>query len=142
MIRQSLEKKGLTNLKDAAKVLGISTELLRVTINKGHVPKDSTISMIAKKLGLDPSALILTAHQEKVPAEMKGFFLVLSQPKEGQGKRVFPLSQEQCTYLEKIMNPQEIQLIRKVRQVSEDAKTQIIGYINYMFATRKIEVKT
>jgi len=37
MIRQALEKKGFKNLKDASKVLGISPELLRVTINKGHI---------------------------------------------------------------------------------------------------------
>jgi len=75
MIRQALEKKGFKNLKDASKVLGISPELLRVTINKGHVPKDKTLIMIANKLGLDKSVLILSAHQEKVPAEVKGFFL-------------------------------------------------------------------
>jgi len=47
MIRQALEKKGFKNLKDASKVLGISPELLRVTINKGHIPKDKTLIMIA-----------------------------------------------------------------------------------------------
>ena len=47
MIRQALEKKGFRNLKDASKVLGISPELLRVTINKGHIPKDKTLIMIA-----------------------------------------------------------------------------------------------
>jgi hypothetical protein len=73
MIRQALEKKGFRNLKDASKVLGISPELLRVTINKGHIPKDKTLIMIANKLNLDKSVLILAAHQEKVPAEVRLF---------------------------------------------------------------------
>lgn len=137
MIRQALDKKGLTNLKDAAKALGISPELLRVTIKKGHIPKDKTISKIASRLELDKSTMILTAHQEKVPEEVKTFFLVPAQSKNREGKRVYPLSQEQCDYLEKIMSPQEIQLIRKLRQVSEEAKTQIIGYVDFMFATKR-----
>jgi hypothetical protein len=137
MIKQALESKGLKNLKDASKALGISPEILRVTINKGHIPKDSTLSIIASKLDLDRSALILSAHQEKVPDEVKGYFLTPAQSKLRQGKRVFPLSQEQCDYLEKIMSNDEIQIVRKMRQVSEEAKIQIIGYVNYMFETRK-----
>jgi hypothetical protein len=134
MIRQAVETKGFRNLKDASKALGISPEILRVTINKGHIPKDKTLGIIANKLGLDTSTLILAAHQEKVPAEVKGFFLSPSPSNLRQGKRIFPLSQEQCAYLEKIMSPVEIQMVRKFRQVSEEAKTQIIGYIDYMFA--------
>jgi len=137
MIRQALEKKGLKNLKDASKALGISPEILRVTINKGHIPKDSTLRIIASKLDLDLSTLILTAHQEKVPDEVKGYFLTPSLSKLKRGKRVFPLSQEQCDYLEKIMSNEEIQLIRKMRQVSDEAKIQIIGYVHYMFETKK-----
>jgi len=137
MIKQALESKGLKNLKDASKALGISPEILRVTINKGHIPKDSTLSIIASKLDLDRSALILSAHQEKVPDDVKGYFLTPPQLKLRQEKRVFPLSQEQCDYLEKIMSNDEIQIVRKMRQVSEEAKIQIIGYVNYMFETRK-----
>ena len=137
MIRQALDKRGLTNLKEAAKALGISPELLRVTIKKGHIPKDKTLTKIASKLELDKTTMILTAHQEKVPDEVKNFFLVPALPKNRQGKRVYPLSSEQCDYLEKIMTPQEIQLIRKMRQVSPEAKTQILGYVDFMFATKK-----
>jgi DNA-binding MarR family transcriptional regulator len=137
MIKQALDKKGLANLKDASKALGISPEILRVTIHKGHIPKDSTLSIIAKHLDLDRSALILIAHQEKVPDEVKGFFLTPTQSKLRQGKRVYPLSQEQCDYLEKIISKEEIQLIRKIRQVSEEAKLQIIGYVDFMFQTKK-----
>jgi hypothetical protein len=137
MIRQALEKKGFKNLKDASKVLGISPELLRVTINKGHIPKDRTLMMIANKLGLDKSVLILSAHQEKVPAEVKGFFLSPSTTKYRRGKRKYPLSEEQINYLEKILSIEEIMMLRKYRQVSEEAKTQINGYIDFMYASKR-----
>jgi len=137
LIRQALEKKGFKNLKDASKVLGISPELLRVTINKGHIPKDRTLIMIANKLGLDRSVLILSAHQEKVPAEVKGFFLSPSTTKYRRGKRKYPLSEEQINYLEKILSIDEIMMLRKYRQVSDDARTQINGYIDFMYASKR-----
>jgi hypothetical protein len=137
MIRQALEKKGFKNLKDASKVLGISPELLRVTINKGHIPKDKTLIMIANKLGLDKSVLILSAHQEKVPAEVKGFFLSPSTTKYRRGKRKYPMSEEQINYLEKILSIEEIMMLRKYRQVSDEAKTQINGYIDFMYASKR-----
>lgn len=137
MIRQALEKKGFRNLKDASKVLGISPELLRVTINKGHLPKDKTLMMIAGKLGIDRSVLILAAHQEKVPAEVKGFFLSPSQAKFKRGKRRFPLSEEQINYLEKILTVDEIMLLRKFRQISNEARTQIAGYVDFLFASKR-----
>jgi hypothetical protein len=137
MIRQALEKKGFKNLKDASKVLGISPELLRVTINKGHIPKDKTLMMIANKLSLDRAMLILAAHQEKVPAEVKGFFLSPSQAKFRRGKRLFPLSEEQINYLEKILSMDEILMLRKFRQVSDEALIQIAGYVDYMFSSKR-----
>ncbi len=137
MIKQAVEAKGYKNLKDASKALGISPELLRIAVNKGHVPKDKTLVLIANKLGLNKSELILAAHQEKVPNEVKGFFLAPMKSKYKEGKRVYPLSQEQCEYLSKIMTPQEIQMLRKFRQVTVEAKTQVVGYIDYMFATKK-----
>jgi hypothetical protein len=138
MIRDALNKKGYRNLKDASKALGISPELLRVTINKGHMPKDKTLILIANKLGLERSVLILAAHQEKVPADVKGFFLSPSSTKVRRGgKRVFPLSEEQCNYLAKIMTTEEIQMLRKLRNVTPEAKTQIIGYVEFMFATKR-----
>ena len=93
--------------------------------------------MIANKLGLDKSVLILSAHQEKVPAEVKGFFLSPSQAKFRRGKRKFPLSEEQINYLEKIMSADEILILRKYRQVTDEARTQIAGYVDYMFASKR-----
>jgi hypothetical protein len=132
-----LEKKGFKNLKDASKVLGISPELLRVTINKEHIPKDKTLMMIAGKLGLDKSVLILAAHQEKVPDEVKGFFLSPSQAKIKRGKRKYPMSEEQINYLEKILSIDEIMMLRKFRQVSDEARVQIAGYVDFMFASKR-----
>jgi hypothetical protein len=136
-IKQALEKKKFKNLKDAAKFLDVSPELLRVILNKGHLPKDRTLSTIASRLGLDKSGLILAAHQEKVPADVKGFFLSPSQTYYKEGKRIFPLSSEQSDYLSKILSPKEMQLIRKYRQVTEEGKTQIIGYVEFTYATKR-----
>lgn len=137
MIRQALDKKGFKNLKDASKVLGISPELLRVTINKGHIPKDKTLIMIGTKLGIDKSVLILAAHQEKVPSEVKGFFLSPSTTKYRRGKRKYPLSEEQINYLEKILTMEEIMMLRKYRQITDEGKTQISGYVEFMFANKR-----
>ncbi len=136
-IKRALEIKKFKNLKDASKFLDISPELLRVILNKGHLPKDSTLSTIASRLGLDKSGLILAAHQEKVPADVKGFFLSPSLTHYKEGKRISPLSSEQSDYLGKILGPEEIQLIRKYRQVTEEGKTQILGFVDYTFASRR-----
>lgn len=138
IIRQALEKKGFKNLKDASKLLDISPELLRVTLNKGHIPKDKTLIMIANKLGLDKSLLILSAHQQKVPSEVKGYFLSPSTTKYRRGKRKYPLSEEQINYLEKILSVDEIQMLRKYRQMSDEARTQIAGYVEYLYTTKKV----
>lgn len=137
-IKDAMEKKGLRSLKDASEMLGISSELLRVILSKGHLPKDKTLGIIADKLGIDAPRLILCAHQEKVPAEVKGFFLAPSSSNTYTGQRKYPLSHEQCEYLERIMTPTEIQMIRKFRQVSDETKTQIIGYVDFMFATKRV----
>ncbi len=138
MIRTAIEKKGFKNLKQASTALGVSPELVRVIINKGHIPKDNTLRMIAKKLNLDMSVLVLAAHQEKVPDELKGFFLTPSQPRFNRGKRKYPLSEEQTNYLDKILSVEEIMLLRKFRQVTDEARVQIAGYVDFAFASRKM----
>jgi hypothetical protein len=137
VIKKALDKKGYKNLKDASKALGISPELLRVTLNKGHVPKDRTLTMIANKLNIDKSLLVLSAHQEKVPDEVKGYFLLPSQSKSTKSKRKFPLSEEQTSYLEKILSIDEIMMLRKFRQVTDEARLQISGYVDFMYATKR-----
>ena len=137
VIKKALDKKGYKNLKDASKALGISPELLRVTLNKGHIPKDRTLTMMANKLNIDKSLLVLSAHQEKVPDEVKGFFLLPSQAKTTKSKRRFPLSEEQTAYLEKILSIDEIMMLRKFRQVTDEARVQIAGYVDFMYATKR-----
>ena len=137
MIKDALDKKGYKNLKDASKMLDISPELLRVTINKGHIPKDNTLKIIAKKLNLDMSLLVLAAHQEKVPDEVRGYFLTPSDAKLNRGKRKSPLSEEQTTYLEKVLSVDDIMLLRKFRQVSDEGRVQISGFIDFMYAAKK-----
>jgi hypothetical protein len=139
-IKQALEQKGLPVEKprQASKSLGVSAELLRLVLVKGYVPKDKTLAHIAARLGMNASALILAAHRERVPAEMKGYFLSAVQERSGRRKRVFPLSEEQCLYLEKVMNPDEIQVVRKLRQVPGEAHVQVMGYVDYMFASKRV----
>jgi hypothetical protein len=137
LIKQALEQKGLQSLNHAAKTLGISLELLRIVVNREHIPKDATLGKIADKLGMDKGALILAAHREKVPAEVKGYFLFCSERKTWQKKRVWPLSEAQCDYLGKIMKQEEIQLIRKLRQVSDEARMQIGEYVDYTWTSKR-----
>lgn len=141
MIMQVLKQKGYRSLSSAAKTLGISKELLRLTVNQGHIPKDSILEIIADKLGLDRSALLLAAHQDKFPFEVKGYFLSPTKNKKFEKKRVWPLSEEQCSYLEKILNEPEIQIIRKFRQIPDEDKAQITGYLDYTWALKKITMK-
>lgn len=141
MIKQAMKQKGFRNMRSAAKTLGISSELLRLTINKGHLPKDSILEMIADKFGMDRSALLLAAHQEKFPVDVKGYFLSPSKLKKYEKKRVWPLSEEQCSYLEKILSEPEIQVIRKLRQLPTDEKAHVEGYLNYTWATKKLTMK-
>jgi hypothetical protein len=141
MIMQVLEQKGYRNLRAAAKTLGLSLELLRLTVNQGHIPKDSSLEMMADKLGLDRTALLLAAHQEKFPVEVQGYFLSPTEQKKYEKKRVWPLSEEQCSYLEKILNETEVQLIRKFRQLPDEEKAHITGYLDYTWAMKKIAMK-
>lgn len=137
MIKKAIDKKGYKNLKDASRALGLSPELVRVIINKGHIPKDTTLARIAKKLDLEMHVLVLAAHQEKVPTEVKGFFLTPSPARTGRSKRKYPLSEEQTHYLEQILNIDEIMMLRKVRQVNDEARTQIAGFIDFLHASKR-----
>ena len=141
MIMQVLEQKGYHNLRSAAEALGISTELLRLTVKKGHIPKDSILETIADKLGLARSALLLAAHKEKFPLAVKGYFLSPSTKKKYEKRRVWPISEEQCSYLEKVLKEPEIQIIRKFRQLPDEEQARITGYLDYTWATKRITMK-
>lgn len=136
-IKQALVRRGLKNTKEASLFIGISNEALRTILAKGHIPRDRTLRVIAEKLGLDAASLVLTAHRDRVPAELKGFFLAPAASPFREGKRVFPLSQEQCDYLGKLMSPREVQLVRQYRQLTPEGKTEIAGFIDYQFAKHR-----
>ena len=138
MIKDALDAKGYKNLKSAAKALGISQELLRVIVNKGHIPKDTTLARIAKKLNLEMPSLVLAAHQERVPTEMKGFFLMPSPGRGGRHQRKYPLSEEQTAFLRQILSVDEIMLLRKIRQVNDTARSQISGFVDFMYANKRV----
>lgn len=140
LIRSELEKRGIRTIRRSAQFLGISGELMRCILNKGAVPRDSTITRIAQALGMNPAPLLLAAHRQKLPKDVALFMLDPASPAGGdwQQKRKWPLSQEQCDYLSVIMLPQEIQLIRKYRQLTTEERLQTIGYINYQFATNRV----
>jgi transposase-like protein len=138
MIKRALEQKGIRTRKDAAKALDVSPELLRITLYQGHIPKDAILGKIADKLGLDSAELILAAHQEKVPVEVKGYFLSAAKRRAYPKKRVWPLSEEQCDHLGKVLNETEIQIIRMFRQIPDESKAQIVGYVDYTWATKRM----
>lgn len=146
IVRQELDKRGFANLKSAAQYLGVSTELLRMFVNKGRLPKDRLLIKIADRLGLDRASIVLAAHKQKLPPDLQGFFLEPQKPAAGvwEQKRKWPLSQEQCEYLSRIMNEQEIQLVRKFRQITDEQRTQAMGYLDYHFqiARRKATAAT
>lgn len=139
LIKEALDKKGLKSFMTASKALGISPELLRLIVKKGHIPKDKTLTLIAKKLKIEMPVLVLAAHKEKVPFEANRYFLAPSELPLNRDKRKHPFSEAQTTYLAKILNDEEILMIRKLRQVTDEARIQIIGYVEFTYASRKSE---
>jgi hypothetical protein len=61
-----------------------------------------------------------------------------SQVKTSRSKRKYPLSEEQAEYLEKILSIDEIMMLRKYRQVNDEARMQITGYVDFIYATKRI----
>ncbi len=139
IIKEAMEKTGIQNPRELSKKLGISLELLRLTLNSSHIPKDKTLAKIAEKLGINKSVLLLAAHRQRVPEEVKSFFLSPATAPNHKIKRVFPLSEEQCNYLHRILSDKEIQIIRMFRQLTEEQQTMVMGYIDYTFAKRTTE---
>ncbi len=140
LIRLELDKRGIRTLKEAGSYLGVSTETIRLMLNRGHSPKDKTLLRFARVLGLDPSLLLTASHRQRLPAELRDEMLSVASPPGGQWekKRKWPLSQEQCDYLGRVMQPHEIQFIRKYRQLNAESKQQTVGYVEYMFATCRV----
>lgn len=139
MIKKAMRKKRFRSLKATACAAGVSTEIFRRTVNEGAIPKDSTLVKIAKALEIDPAALVLACHRQKLPASMRGEFLTpQNRSRPWEQKRRYPLSQEQCDYLSTVMSNSEIQLIRKCRQLTPEEQQHAIAYIDYQFAENRI----
>jgi hypothetical protein len=138
IIQQAIEMQGIATIKGAAKKAGVSTECMRMvlSVHTTHIPKDNTLIKMSKNLGLDPQMVILAAHRGILSEIDDDSFLA---PIAGgyEKKRVWPLSQEQCHYLEKILLSTEIQLIRKYRQVATEGQVQIKGYVDFMFTSHR-----
>jgi hypothetical protein len=72
---------------------------------------------------------------------VQGYFLSPTAQKAYSMKRKWPLSEEQCGYLVKVLNEEEIQLIRKFRQLPPGAMGQITGYLDYTWALKGVTMK-
>jgi len=140
VLRRALEERNIKTITHAAAVFGISQESVRLILYRGRIPKDSTLIRIADSLGLDPSVLLTAAHRQKIPRELRQHMLPVAPPKQGDWtqKRKWPLSQEQCEYLDKELKPHEIQLIRKCRQLTSEEKQNVISYIDFQFASNRV----
>ena len=75
LLRQGLAKRGLVSTAESARFLGTSIELVRKTLRNIRVPKDKTLIRIADRLGIDAAPLILAAHQQKLPLEVRSSLL-------------------------------------------------------------------
>jgi transcriptional regulator with XRE-family HTH domain len=135
LIRQELEKRGIRTVREAAQFLRVSSETVRLMLNRGRIPKDRVLVAIANKLEIDPAVLLLTAHRERLPRTMQSYFLMPAPPARGDWarKRRWPLSQEQCEYLGRIMTGQEIQLLRMYRQLTPERMQEAVGFMTYLF---------
>lgn len=73
-IRDAINRKGFSTVKECAQTLGLPYELLRKVVGEDHIPKDEQLLTYARKLGIDPKDLLFTAYHQKAPAEFKEFF--------------------------------------------------------------------
>jgi SOS-response transcriptional repressor LexA len=73
-IRDAINRKGFTTVKECAQTLGLPYELLRKVVGEDHIPKDEQLLVYARKLGIDPKELLFTAYHQKAPSEFKEYF--------------------------------------------------------------------
>ncbi len=73
-IKDAINRKGFTTVKECAQALGLPYELLRKVVGEDHIPKDEQLLVYARKLGIDPKELLFTAYHQKAPAEFKEYF--------------------------------------------------------------------
>jgi hypothetical protein len=78
-------------LKEAARIAGVSTEILRRVVNENVLPKDSTLERMAVCFGIDAMALLLARHRQRLePVVHADFRLPRLQPAHpGQVRRKY-----------------------------------------------------
>lgn len=140
LIRREMNLRGIKTIKQAAQLLGVSTELARSILKNSRIPKDGTLLKMAEALGLDPAVLLVPSHLQKMPRKLRAEVLPVAPPSNFDWirKRKWPLSQEQCDYLGRVLQPAEIQLIRKCRQLTEEEKGSAVAYVGYLFSVHHV----
>jgi SOS-response transcriptional repressor LexA len=73
-IRDAINRKGFSTVKECAQALGLPYELLRKVVGEDHIPKDDQLLVYAKKLGIEPKDLLFTAYHQKAPSDFKEYF--------------------------------------------------------------------
>ena len=73
-IKDAINRKGFSTVKECAQTLSLPYELLRKVVGEDHIPKDEQLLVYAKKLGIDPKDLLFTAYHQKAPSEFKEYF--------------------------------------------------------------------
>ena len=73
-IKDAINRKGFSTVKECAQTLGLPYELLRKVVGEDHIPKDEQMLVYARKLGIEPKELLFTAYHQKAPAEFKEYF--------------------------------------------------------------------
>jgi SOS-response transcriptional repressor LexA len=73
-IKDAINRKGFSTVKECAQTLGLPYELLRKVVGEDHIPKDEQLLTYARKLGIDPKELLFTAYHQKAPVEFKEYF--------------------------------------------------------------------
>jgi SOS-response transcriptional repressor LexA len=73
-IKDAINRKGFTTVKECAQALGLPYELLRKVVGEDHIPKDEQLLVYARKLGIDAKELLFTAYHQKAPVEFKEYF--------------------------------------------------------------------
>ena len=75
-IRDAINRKGFSTVKECAQTLSLPYELLRKVVGEDHIPKDEQLLIYARKLGIDP---------KRVPASVRKKFKMHSPATQAAG---------------------------------------------------------
>ena len=83
LIRKRIEELGYKRLKQCARARGVPYELLRKVVSDGHIPKDSTLTLYAERLGMSEEVLYQAAYSERMPRRVRDAFARVEGVSEG-----------------------------------------------------------